>query len=242
MPRNATPEQRLAWHLDHQRHCGCRPIPSRLAALTRSSPISGSLRGQNALRRLLSGGDRRSIAQSKHLLALVRTAPERVAELASLAEDPDWLVSMRAIDLLEKIAHEHADWVKPHKKLFIRGLADSDRWEIRLQIVRALPLLDWTPRERKRVIQILRQNVEHRQKFVRAWALDGLATFAEHDRGLVPIVTGALENFERSGSKALQTRARHIRARLRAALEMRGSAPNRRSRRDSAASASRAHR
>ena len=126
-----------------------------------------------------------------------------------------------------------ADWVKPHKKLFIRGLADSGRWEIRLQIVRALPLLDWTPRERKRVIQILRQNVEHPQKFVRAWALDALATFAEHDRGLVPIVTCALEDFERSGSKALQTRARHIRTRLRAALEMQGSAPNCRSRRGS---------
>lgn len=236
MPRNATPEQRLAWHLDHQRHCGCRPIPSRLTAPTRSGPSSGSLRGQNALRRLLSGGDRRSIAQSTHVLALVRTAPERVAELASLAEDPDWLVSMRAIDLLEKIAHEHADWVNPHKKLFTRGLADSDRWEIRLQIVRALPLLDWTPLERKRVIQILRQNVEHPQKFVRAWALDGLATFAEHDRGLVPIVTCALEDFERSGSKALQTRARHIRTRLRAALEMQGSAPNRKSRRGSPAS------
>ena len=207
----------------------------------RSDWSSGSLRGQNALRRLLSGGDRRSSAQSKRVLELVRTAPERVAELASLADGPDWLVSMRAIDLLEKIAHRHADWVKPYKKLFIRGLADSDKWEIRLQIVRALPLLSWTPRERKRVIQILRQNIEHPQKFVRAWALDSLATLAEHDRGLAPIVTYALEDFERSGSKALQTRARHIRARLGAALEMQGSAPDRRSRRGSSGSARRAH-
>lgn len=129
---------------------------------------------------------------------------------------------MRAIDLLEKIAHTHADWVNPHKKLFISGLADSDKWEIRLQIVRALPLLRWTPRERERVIRILRQNLEHPQKFVRAWALDSLATFAEYDRGLTRIVTRALEDFERSGSKALQTRARQIRARLRARLERQG--------------------
>jgi hypothetical protein len=92
-----------------------------------------------AFKRLLSGGDRRSIAQSKRVLALVRATPQRVTELASLAENPDWLVSMRAIDLLEKIAHEHADWVPPHKKLFIGRLADSDKWEIQLQIVRALP-------------------------------------------------------------------------------------------------------
>jgi hypothetical protein len=72
-----------------------------VAALTRSGSSSESLRGQNALRALLSGGDRRSIAQSKRVLALVRAVPERVGELASLAEAPDWLVSMRAIDLLE---------------------------------------------------------------------------------------------------------------------------------------------
>jgi len=144
----------------------------------------------------------------------VRTAPERVSELAKLADDGDWLVSLRALDLLEKIAHEHADWIQPHKKLFIGRLADSDKWEIQLQIVRALPLVAWTPRERTRVVRILRRNVEHPQTFVRAWALDSLATFAEHDPGVVPIVERCLADFERSESKALQTRARHIRERL----------------------------
>jgi hypothetical protein len=202
-----------------------------VAALTRSGPGSGSLRGQNTLKGLLSGGDRRSIAQSKRVLALVRAAPERVGELASLAEDPDWLVSMRAIDLLEKIAHEHSDWVQPYKRLFISGLADSDKWEIRFQIVRVLPLFDWMPREQKRVTEILRQNVTHRQKFVRAWALDSLATFAEHDPGLVPVVKRALDDCDWSGSKALETRAKHIRARLRAASETHGGVPFRMSRR-----------
>jgi len=30
MPRNATVEQRITWHLAHQEHCGCRPIPAGL--------------------------------------------------------------------------------------------------------------------------------------------------------------------------------------------------------------------
>jgi hypothetical protein len=33
MPRGATMRQRLQWHLDHQQHCGCRPIPLKLQAL-----------------------------------------------------------------------------------------------------------------------------------------------------------------------------------------------------------------
>ncbi len=31
MPQNATFEARAAWHLDHAEHCGCRPIPAKLA-------------------------------------------------------------------------------------------------------------------------------------------------------------------------------------------------------------------
>ena len=215
---------RLAWHLDHQRNCACRPIPARLTAVLHSRSSKGPARGQ-VLTRLLSGGDRRSIAQATHVLALVHASPRRVAELASLAKDSDWLVAMRALDVLEKLAHEHADWVQPYKKLFIGRLANSDRWELRLQIVRALPLLTWTPRERARVIQILRLNVEHPRLFVRAWALDSLATLAERDRDLVPIVARSLEDFEGSSSHALQARARQIRRRLRGALDRRSVRP-----------------
>jgi hypothetical protein len=169
-----------------------------------------------SLRALLSGGVRRSVAQSKRAFALVHHAPRQVAELAWLAEDADWLVSMRAMDLLEKLAHERADLVQPYKNLFIGPLADSDKWELRLQVVRALPLFDWTARERERVLEILLRDVKHPQKFVRAWALDSLATFADEDLELLPIVNRALEDFKQSGSKALEIRARHIRARLEA--------------------------
>jgi hypothetical protein len=30
MPKNPTLEQRIAWHLEHQKHCHCRKIPSKL--------------------------------------------------------------------------------------------------------------------------------------------------------------------------------------------------------------------
>ena len=59
------------------------------------------------LRPLLEGGDRRSIARSDEVLERVRARPELVGELAALTGDADWLVAMRAVDLLEKFAHEH---------------------------------------------------------------------------------------------------------------------------------------
>jgi HEAT repeat protein len=169
---------------------------------------------QGSLRPLLSGGDRRMIAQSSRALKIVRANPDIVAQLAKLAADEDWLVSMRAMDLLEKLAQEHPEWIEPHKHLFIGPLADSEQWEIRLQVVRALPLLSWSPAETKRVLEILLRDAEHPQKFVRAWAADSLASFAEKDSTLLPPLNRCLKKLERSGSKALMSRARQIVARM----------------------------
>ena len=166
------------------------------------------------LRSLLTGGDRRSIANSNRARALIEKDPSRVEQLAVLTNDDDWLVSQRALDLMEKFADDHPDWIEPHKKIFIGPLAQSDKWEIRLQIVRALPMFTWSQSETLRAEQILRQNLDFPQTFVRAWALDSLATFCERNKKLAPIVRQYLQKFERSESKALQARARKIRARL----------------------------
>ena len=169
---------------------------------------------ENDFRRLLSGGDRRGIADSAKVRALIERRPARIKDLASLTRDDDWLVVQRALDLLEKFSHEHRDWVEPYKTIFIGPLAESDKWEIRLQIVRALPLFRWTPTQARRVEAILTANLDFPQTFVRAWALDSLATLSARRPGLAPLVLRQLDVFARSPSKALQARARAIRERL----------------------------
>ena len=147
-------------------------------------------------RALLSGGDRRSIADSQRVRALIERRPPRLKELAALTTDDDWLVTQRALDLLEKFAHEHPEWVEPYKKVFIGSLAESDKWEIRLQVVRALPLFRWTPTQMRRVEAILTANVSFPQTFVRAWALDGLATLSVRRPRLASLVMRQLAAFE----------------------------------------------
>jgi hypothetical protein len=154
------------------------------------------------------------LAGSDWARALVERRPTRVRELAALTADADGLVALRALDLLEKLGREHAAWVQPHRGVFIGPLAESDRWEIRLRVVRALPRLAWTAGERTRVLAILRRNCHHSQTFVRAWALDGLALFAEGDAALMPLVLQELEAFERSGKMALAARGRKLGRRL----------------------------
>jgi len=222
MPRSATLAQRVRWHRAHAKHCGCRPIPPPLVALVNAAERRvRDEKVEHPLRRFLTGGDRRSIAQSAKVRTLIDRDPALIKELAKLSTDSDWLVQQRALDLLEKIAQAHTDWVEPYKRVFIGPLADSDKWEIRLQVVRALPLFRWTPAQRKRVKDILRANVEYPQKFVRAWALDGLAALSESDARLAPVVEQQLQEFERSGSPALIARARKIRERLPSAASRR---------------------
>jgi hypothetical protein len=33
MPKNATKQQRLEWHLEHAKVCGCRPMPDSIRAM-----------------------------------------------------------------------------------------------------------------------------------------------------------------------------------------------------------------
>ncbi|MCB1152969.1 hypothetical protein KDL45_04910 [bacterium] len=30
MPKNPTTRQRIEWHIEHAKHCACRPIPAKL--------------------------------------------------------------------------------------------------------------------------------------------------------------------------------------------------------------------
>ncbi|MFI5153372.1 MAG: hypothetical protein ACHQET_08575 [Chitinophagales bacterium] len=41
MPKNASFKQRVAWHLEHQLHCSCRPIPKNLAEEMKKRGIPG---------------------------------------------------------------------------------------------------------------------------------------------------------------------------------------------------------
>lgn len=209
MPPRPTLAERVAWHRGHAEHCACRPVPTRLRALLSKSRIVPV----KSIRALLSGGDRRSLAHSKQVRAMVEENPRRIVELVRAARSRDSLVAMRAIDLLEKFAHAHNDWVKPHKKIFISSLADSEQWEVVLQVVRALPLFNWSSLESKRVVHVLKRHVQHPNLFVRAWSLDSLATFAMARASLRPFVERTLTEFEASGSRALASRARHIRDR-----------------------------
>ncbi len=184
----------------------------------RGGPIAAPPRmhanDRRRLRSLLAGGTRRSNAGLARALDLLRRDFGYLAEVAALATDEDPLISARALDVLERVAREHVEWMTPHKDVFLSPLADSQAWEIRLRIVRALPLFDWAPSDCPRVRAILRRDVRHPQALVRACALDALATLASKDPGLLTLVRRRLHEAELTGDAAVLARTRGIRRKL----------------------------
>lgn len=166
------------------------------------------------LRELLTGGNRLTIADSNLARAIVEADLSRLPEIAALVDDENPLVAQRALDLLEKFARSHNALVVPHKGHFIGPLADSDRWEVRLQAVRGIPAFRWRGAQAERARQIIVESLRFPQNFVQAWAVDGLARMAERDKSLQPLLRRTLSEFERSGKRSLQARVRQIRLRL----------------------------
>lgn len=41
MPDKPTLEQRITWHLEHARLCGCREIPAKLQAIIKKRKLNG---------------------------------------------------------------------------------------------------------------------------------------------------------------------------------------------------------
>jgi len=41
MPKNPTPQQRVEWHVEHAKHCQCRPIPAGVLALIEATDVRG---------------------------------------------------------------------------------------------------------------------------------------------------------------------------------------------------------
>jgi HEAT repeat protein len=165
------------------------------------------------LRDLLTGGDRRSIARANEAVAISREDPIAIDELARLTADVEPLVSSRACDVLEKLAHENPTWVQRHRTVFLACM-NAPYWEARLQCARAVALFEWSEIERPRVIEALRKRIDDEQKFVRCWALNSFAVLVGEDPQYWAELDERIAKFLTCDSPSMRARARAIAKRL----------------------------
>jgi hypothetical protein len=85
MPKPASLEQRLAWHQEHQRQCGCRPVPASLRAhlLTRAGGAPAAPRRPARLQARKAAPRRASSSEP------ASTEPRFAKVVAAFAADPE---------------------------------------------------------------------------------------------------------------------------------------------------------
>ena len=94
------------------------------------------------------------------------------------------------------------------------GLDPQGHWTARLYAARLVPFLPWDGSEKRAAVEKLFLLEQGENLFVRAWALDSLAHFAETDAELADRVLPLLGEALGSGSGAVRARAKAALRRL----------------------------
>ncbi len=79
------------------------------------------------IRKLLAGGDRRSIGRSAQVVADVLAHPERFGAVIAAISGDDPVIRMRAADVAERSPHSAPSCWGPRKRLLLDDLARASR-------------------------------------------------------------------------------------------------------------------
>ena len=139
--------------------------------------------------------------------------PGGIPALVRATSSPSLATRRLAYETLERLAHRSPELVSPHRMCLLRSDAISGPWEVRLQMVRALPLLHWTQLEEGRVLEILRHNARDPNAFVSCWATDAFSRIAAYRPDLGAEAELLVAELEHSQHRSHQARARAIRRR-----------------------------
>ena len=162
----------------------------------------------------LQGGDRRSIGRSEEVVSDVLAEPELFSELfeGMLGDDP--LVRTRAADAVEKVTHEHPEYLQTYKARILQHVAQMEQQEVRWHVAQMIPRLELSHEERLKAMQILSFYLADQSKIVQTFSLQAMADLTEQDPTLRQQVLSALETAFQSGSPAVRSRVRKLMAKI----------------------------
>lgn len=106
------------------------------------------------MKKLLSGGDIRSLGESRKLLSLVHNQ-DHFDELFSMLLLNDRLISMRAGDVIEKITKENPAYLHKHKSALIKLTCSAINKELKWHLCLILARLKLTKSEAGKVWDLL---------------------------------------------------------------------------------------
>ncbi len=170
----------------------------------------------HAFLKKLAGTDRRSIGKSKEVVAEVLADPSLLGVIFDGMLDSNPVLRMRSADAVEKITSEHPEYLRPYKKRLLEQIAKSGQQEMRWHVAQLFSRLKWSPKERRVIVDILKNYLKDKSKIVKTFSMQALADIAEQDAELRPPIIKQLESLTRTGSPAMKARGKKLLAKLKA--------------------------
>ena len=170
---------------------------------------TGKLEMKGVLRKL-EGGDRRSIGRVSEVVVEVLDNPTLFDVLfeGMLSDDP--VLRMRCADAIEKITAKRPELLQPYKEKLIQVVARINQQEVRWHVAQMFSRLELGRDERRVVVEILLNYLGDKSRIVKTFSIQALADIAEVDSSFRLQVVDLIEELTRSGSPAVNSRARKL--------------------------------
>ncbi|MCI0697761.1 hypothetical protein L0337_37910 [candidate division KSB1 bacterium] len=85
---------------------------------------------------------------------------------------------------------------------------------MRWHVAQLFSRLEWSPKERRLIVDILKNYLTDESKIVKTFSMQALADIAEPDAKLRPQILKLLERLTRTGSPAMKARGKKLLAKL----------------------------
>src|SRR5690348_4524821 len=160
---------------------------------------------------LLARRDRRSLPVVAVAVTAINREPARVAELVSALMSLDPVVSLRAADALEKLAHRRTELLTPYREQFLRvGISTADP-AVRWNLIQILVRLVSGQRAALSLARRLRAwYLSDASAIVRTGCLGGIVTLAASEPRLTAMAHELLDDAKHAPSAAVRARARRL--------------------------------
>lgn len=166
---------------------------------------------KNALDKLLSGGDLRSVGRVNEVISLIRTQHD-FDQLFQLLYDHDRLVVMRTADAVEKITAYHPDFLSKYDVEILSLCRIAVNKELKWHLAQLLPRLNLDNDQMTEASSILHRWIADKRnsRIVRVNALQSLFDLADNKKALLPFLT----QLEEEGVPSITARIKQLRKQI----------------------------
>ena len=160
---------------------------------------------------LLSGGDLRSISGANNVLQLIHNQ-EDFDILFEYLYNGDRLITMRAVDSIEKISKKHNTFLNKYKLNILELLRNAEDKELKWHLAQLVSRLNLNNTEQKKVFKILAQWVQNKDesKIVRVNSIQALSEISYNNESLGKNLEKILNDIAKENIPSINARIKHV--------------------------------